>query len=529
MIQLRDYQRDCLCAVLEAHQEKNVTRPLVSLPTGTGKTIIFAALARELGWRTLVLAHRDELVRQAADKFSMVWPEASLGVVKADEDDFRDRQVVVASVQTLARPNRLERVAHEDFRLLVVDEAHHAPAISYRRIADYLLFMDAEPGRLLLGVTATARRADAVGLGCVFEDVVYHASILTMIRAGYLADLRGLRVRAGGDLSGVGTRHGDFAERQLARAVNTPERNAAVVAAYLEHAAGRKALAFTADVQHALDLAQAFRESGVEAAAVYGGMPEQERREILRAFSAGELQVVTNCAVLTEGYDEPSIDCILMARPTKSPVLYTQCIGRGTRLFPGKQDCLVVDFFDNRHDVCALPTLLGFSPEKLAQGKSVREALAEAERRPSPPPGKPAPRPQLEVARFDPLERSAFRWFRAGAQWRLPIAPKVYVVLAPGPAAGRWQVLLRGEDGQVRPLHSVPLDLGYAQGVAEDYARAHGRAFSRKDAPWREHPATEKQLALLRELGLSVPAGVTKGEASDILEEFFMNRRRYRA
>ncbi|MGQ9533552.1 MAG: DEAD/DEAH box helicase family protein, partial [Desulfotomaculales bacterium] len=184
MIQLRDYQKDCLRAVLEARREKNVTRPLVSLPTGTGKTIIFAALARELNCRTLVLAHRDELVRQAADKFQMVWPDVSLGVVKADENNFRDKQVVVASVQTLTRPNRLEQVAHEDFRLLVVDEAHRAPAISYRRIADYLVFMDGEPDRLLLGVTATARRADAVGLGCVFEDVVYHASILTMIRAG---------------------------------------------------------------------------------------------------------------------------------------------------------------------------------------------------------------------------------------------------------------------------------------------------------------------------------------------------------
>ncbi|MBC7324096.1 MAG: DEAD/DEAH box helicase family protein, partial [Moorella sp. (in: Bacteria)] len=200
MITLRDYQQDAVQAVLQA-KGKGITRPLVALPTGTGKTIVFAALARELNARTLILAHRDELIRQAADKVSMVWPEAEIGVIKAEENE-KNKQVVVASVQTLARPARLEQVAREDFTLCVVDEAHHAPALSYRRIMDYLLFLDGEPERLLLGVTATARRGDNVGLGNVFEDVVFQASILTMVRAGYLSDIRGIRVSTNADLSG---------------------------------------------------------------------------------------------------------------------------------------------------------------------------------------------------------------------------------------------------------------------------------------------------------------------------------------
>ncbi|MEW6572943.1 MAG: DEAD/DEAH box helicase [Bacillota bacterium] len=517
MITLRDYQKDALRAVLAA-QKRGVTRPLIALPTGTGKTIIFAALARLLGARALILAHRDELIRQAVDKVLMVWPDASVGVIKADENDFRDKQVVVASVQTLSKPSRLEQVAHQDFNLLVVDEAHHAVASTYRRIMDYLMFLEGEPERLLLGVTATARRGDRVGLGNIFEEVVYSTTILTMVRAGYLCDIRGIRVSTGADLSKVATRRGDFVESQLSLAVNTPERNGIVVAAYLHYAAGRKALAFTVDVQHAKDLAIAFKENGVEAKVISGNTPEEERRETLRAFRRGEIQVITNCAVLTEGYDEPSLDCILMARPTKSATLYTQCIGRGTRLFPGKQDCLVIDFADNRHDVCALPTLLGFGLDRLTRGQSVREEIEAQERR-------KVVRPIYGVSaeEFDLLGKSVFRWIQAGHQWRLPIAPQTYAVLSPD--GDKYRVLLVARDERPQLLHPTALTIGYAQGIAEDYARQHGKAFSRRDAAWRQQPATEKQVDLLRKLGFN-PTGITKGQASDILEEFFANRRR---
>lgn len=517
MITLRDYQQDALQAVLQA-KGKGITRPLVALPTGTGKTIIFTALAREINARTLILAHRDELIRQAVDKVAMVWPEAETGVIKADENE-KDKQVVVASVQTLTRPNRLEQVAHEGFTFCVVDEAHHAPAISYRRIIDYLLFMDNDPKHLMLGVTATARRGDNVGLGNVFEEVVYQASILTMVRAGYLSDIRGIRVTTNADLSGVATRQGDFVESQLSLAVNTPERNQAVVDAYLEHAAGRKTLTFTVDVQHAEDLADAFRENGVEAKALSGKTPEEERRETLQAFSAGEIQVITNCALLTEGYDEPSIDCILMARPTKSATLYTQCIGRGTRLYPGKRDCLVIDFADNRHDVCALPTLLGFGLDKLTKGQSVREAIEKQDRK------KQVVTPirgQLTSRGFDLLGKSVFRWIQAGRQWRLPIAPGTYAVLHP--IGDKFQVFLTAKDEHPKLIHPTALTIGYAQGVAEDYARRYGKAFSRRDAAWRDLPATEKQLTLLEKLGLG-SFGITRGQASDMLEEFFANRK----
>jgi ATP-dependent helicase IRC3 len=522
MIQLRDYQQEAKSAVLENHKQ-GVTRPLVSLPTGTGKTIVFGAVVKERGGRALVLAHRDELLTQAAEKISLVYPQAEIGRIKAEENDFEDKQIVCASVQTLTRPKRLEQIAHAGFDTMIIDEAHHAPALSYRRILSYLGFMEGNAEKLALGVTATAGRGDGVGLGNVFEKIVYQSNILTMIRAGYLSDIKGIRVRTEADLSSVGTRQGDFIESQLSLAVNTPERNNAIVGAYLQNAANRKTIGFCVDVAHAEDLAQAFNDNGVIARALSGKTPEDERKEILRAFSRGEIQVITNCQILTEGFDEPAVDCILMARPTKSTTLYTQCIGRGTRLFPGKDDCIVIDFADNRHDICALPTLLGFSLNSLARGESVRETAEVEDKKKQREKAVAQLHGEIVSKEYDLLGKSKFRWFKAGEQWRLPVAPGVYAVL--NPHGDRYHVVLAEKDQAPRLLHEIPLPVTYGMGIAEDFARSQGQAFSRKDAPWRKHEATEKQIETLKKFGLYYP-GITKGEASDKLEKFFAGRQR---
>ena len=254
MISLRDYQQDTLTEVQRARQE-GLTRLLAVLPTGCGKTIIFSELARRMRRKALILAHRDELIRQAADKVRMVWPDAVIGIVKGKDNDFRYKNVVCASVQTLSREKRLRQIICEDFGLLVVDEAHHSLARTYRDIIDNLGFGENNPNRLLFGCTATASRMDGQGLGHVYQKIVYSASILTMIRAGYLSDIRGYRAQTDTDLSGVGTRNGDYIESQLAQAVNTDKRNKLVVDSYFNYAYGRKAIAFCANVQHAEDLA----------------------------------------------------------------------------------------------------------------------------------------------------------------------------------------------------------------------------------------------------------------------------------
>lgn len=523
-IQLRDYQSDAISATIKARNEESITRSLVSLPTGTGKTLVFSELARRLQAKTLILAHRDELIRQAADKVSMVWPGASIGIIKAQENNFQGKNVVCASVQTLARTARLNQITDEGFNLLVIDEAHHSTAQTYQDIIQALGFFDGDPDKLLLGVSATCFRSDKKGLGHIFQKVVYSTTILTMIRAGYLADIKGYRAYTGADISSVDTRQGDFVGGQLARAINTEERNQIVIDSYLQYASKRKAIAFCASVEHAEDLADRFNDNGIIARALSGDSPEDKRREVLRAFANGEVQVLTNCALFTEGFDEPSIDCVLMCRPTKSQILYTQCIGRGTRKHPGKTDCIVIDFADNRHDICCLPQLLGFSQDKLTKGETVSDEIDKRDHQAVGGDGftYPVSTGEVSIKEFDLLGKSVFRWIHDGVKWRLPVGPGAYTILNPTGNEKYLVYLFRKDEGSIL-LHPAPLPLGYAQGISEDYARKNGKAFSRKDSPWRDQPVTDKQIDLLHRLGIN-PEGLSKGAASDILEEFFAKK-----
>ncbi|HZA24629.1 MAG TPA: DEAD/DEAH box helicase family protein [Dehalococcoidia bacterium] len=247
---LRPYQEEAIEAVNDASLD-GIKRPLVALPTGTGKTVIFANLIDQRPGRALVLAHRDELIRQCQDKLLMVNPDLDTGVVKADENATR-ANIVVASVQTLARPNRLEQLIGT-FNAVVVDEAHHGVADSYQRILEHLGCFS-EDGPLTCGFTATPERGDKVGLGDVWERIVYQKTLLEMITAGYLCDLRAKRITLEADFDQVHTPHGDFVERELESALLNADAPKHVVAAYQEHAPGRKALVFTSTVKLAHEM-----------------------------------------------------------------------------------------------------------------------------------------------------------------------------------------------------------------------------------------------------------------------------------
>jgi ATP-dependent helicase IRC3 len=251
-IALRPYQEEAIDAINDA-AEVGITRPLVALPTGTGKTVIFAHLIGQRRGRSLVLAHRDELIRQAVDKLLMVNPDFNLGVVKAEDNEV-SAPVVVASVQTLSRPNRLEQLDC-DFNTVIVDEAHHAVADSYQRILEHVGSL-APDGPLTTGFTATPERADKIGLGQVWEKIVYQKPLLDMIREGYLCDLRAVRVSLQVNLDAVHTRHGDFIESELEGAMLNADASIHVVQAYQDHAVGRKALVFTPTVRLAYEMAE---------------------------------------------------------------------------------------------------------------------------------------------------------------------------------------------------------------------------------------------------------------------------------
>jgi len=508
----RPYQYEAVAALLAA-TARGVQRPLLVLPTGTGKTIVFALLVQRRGGRSLILAHRDELIQQAVDKLHLVDPTLALGVVQAARDE-HTAPTVVASVQTLSRRTRLARLV-PDFQTIVIDEAHHAPAPTYRRILEYCRAWRTD-GPLVVGVTATPERGDRQSLRDIFDRIVYQKTLLEMMQAGYLVDLRALQVLLQADFDALRTQQGDFVEAELETLLLAANAPAQVLAAFQAHATERKALLFTPTVALAYAMAETFRTAGIPAEALDGTTALATRRAILQRLHTGETRVVVNCAVLTEGFDEPSVDCIIVARPTQSAVLYQQMLGRGTRIYPGKTDCLVLDVVgvSTQHTLHTAATLFGCDAARLAR-QSVLEIL-----------DRPGHQDQEDTARagtlrsppVDLFARRTLRWVqtRQGA-WVLSLGAQHGTLRLRADGPDTWQVVqVRRAADPVRLGDTLPLP--YAQGLAEDYARHLGVArLVEAEAPWRQQPATEKQTTLLRKLGIALREGLTKGEAADLL------------
>ena len=520
--QLRPYQEQAIAAIEQVRRDGRDTALLV-LATGCGKTVIFSELIRQWNVPTLILAHREELLTQAAEKIRALWPSADIGILGAGRDE-RGHHITIASVQSAVRGQRLDQLVGQGIRLVVVDEAHHSVAKSYRTILAALHAGEPD-GPFLLGVTATPMRHDRHDIMTILGQPVFSMGLPEAIAKGWLCDLRGIQIRTTISLDGVGMRAGDFADEQLAAAVNRPDRNAIIVDAYRKHAAGRPALCFAVNVAHAHALSDAFNAAGVTSAALDGTTPRDERQQILSDFASGRLQVVCNCAVLTEGFDAPNVATVILARPTRSRSLYVQMAGRGTRPAPGKTDCLILDIADNtvRHDLAvqSLPQLVGRadyavpvnSGDTLAGDApatmSVRNTLDAA-------------LPPTASGRI--VEREA-DLFSQPLAWRTQ-GNGDYVLIVQG-IIFRLELRdlgylprVRFADGEVQDLAVTPMTLDWAQAVAEQGARqiqaGQGHLVDRR-AAWRDTPATEKQIRTLKRLGVRVRRQVTKGEASDLI------------
>ena len=360
MLTLRPYQAEAIAAVCNAW-DQGQNKPVITLPTGTGKTVIFSSLIQALQTptpkRVLVLAHRDELLSQAQDQIAQVIPIQHIGRVQSTQDDY-EAPVVVASVQSL-HAKRLSRWQPGTFACIIIDECHHAAAPSYQRILDYL-----QPAKLL-GVTATPFRSDKVTLRTVFDDIVYHLSLRDAIRNHWLTDIRSFRVTTDTELDPVHTQGGDFQAGELETALNTPLRNAQVIQAVLQYGQGRRTVVFAAGVRHAQDLAALAQEQGLPHGLITGTTPAEERHRILHQFHDGSVPLLFNVSVLTEGWDEPAIACLILARPTKSLALFTQIVGRGVRPSPetGKTELILVDIADvtKRHKLVSIHHLIGLN------------------------------------------------------------------------------------------------------------------------------------------------------------------------
>jgi ATP-dependent helicase IRC3 len=377
---LRPYQQAAIDAVIAA-RKSGKRRLLVHLPTGAGKTVIFSHLAKLAKRQVLVLAHREELLAQAREKLERALAgAATVAIERGAERADPGAKVSVCSIRSL-REDRLSRLMRDrDVGLVIYDECHHAAADDNLRVLRQLGVFDADFTGTLLGFTATTARGDGQGLDAVFEEIVYSRALPELIDDGYLSPLRGFRISTTADLrhltsvssAGSGI---DFNDDELAEAIDIEDRNALVARSIQELARDRRTIAFCVTVNHARHLAHALNALGVPTGVVHGAMRREDRAQVLRDFRDARVQALTNVGVLTEGFDDPGVSCIAMARPTRSDGLYAQCVGRGTRLFPDKKDCLILDFVDlSTLSLCTLPSLFGVPYDLDLRGEDANEA-----------------------------------------------------------------------------------------------------------------------------------------------------------
>jgi ATP-dependent helicase IRC3 len=537
MTQLRDYQQEALNAIL-SFKKRGVCKQLIVLPTGSGKTVIFSQIPRIDSSLVpmLVLAHRSELLQQAKEKIGLYNPELVIEIEQA-ENVAGNVDIVVASVQTLGRSDsdRIFRFDPNYFKSIVIDEAHHAAAPSYKKIIDYF-----NPS-FLLGVTATPQRGDSTRLVDVFQEIVYYKTIKDLIKQGWLAKLVGYRITTNVDLTNVEVNDGDFIQSQLEDAVNNNHRNKLVVDTYMELCRSKKTLVFAAGINHAKKLLEQFKKSGVFCDLIVGETPQQERHTILQNFRNGTLPVLINVGVLTEGFDEPSIQAIILARPTKSNLLYTQIVGRGTRTHKDKDNCLIVDICDvtKGKKPLGLPTLLGLPPDFNLQGKDLLEVAEQHEKlqQISPVRANRCLNPDdikinfQEIDLFMPvppsytvMQYSKLIWSELSENvYRLMVNDEETLTINQD-ALGRWTVLYHTNTNNYSQNLGNVTDIRQAFAASDAWVQEHRpSSLSLLDsaAAWRSDSPTPSQIRALKKIGITPTPEMTKGFVSQILSKHY--------
>ena len=470
--ELRPYQQQARDRI-HAEWDAGHTRTLLVLPTGTGKTIVFASVAADqvrAGDRVLILAHRGELLEQAADKL-----QRSTGLVSAVEKAestcldswFR---VVVGSVQTLQRTARLERFPQDYFGTIIIDEAHHAITDGYRRILDYF------SGAKVLGVTATPDRGDMRNLGEVFDSLAYEYKLTDAIKEGYLCKIMAQTIPLQLDITSVTMSGGDYAVGDLGTALDPYlEQIAAEMAVRCKD---RKTVVFLPLIKTSQKFRDLLNAHGFRAAEVNG--QSEDRREVLADFDAGKYNVLCNSMLLTEGWDCPSVDCVVVLRPTKVRSLYSQMVGRGTRLSPGKTDLLLLDFLwmTDKHELCRPADLVC---EDRTVARQMTEHLAET--------GCP-----------EDIEEAA-------AQASEDVV------------AQREEALAKQLEEQRRKKAKLVDPLQYEMSIQAEDLAGYVPAFG-----WEAGPPSEQQTAALEKLGILPDAVESAGKAALLLDR--LNKRR---
>lgn len=470
--ELRPYQQQARDRI-HAEWDAGHTRTLLVLPTGTGKTIVFASVAADqvrAGDRVLILAHRGELLEQAADKL-----QRSTGLVSAVEKAestcldswFR---VVVGSVQTLQRTARLERFPQDYFGTIIIDEAHHAITDGYRRILDYF------SGAKVLGVTATPDRGDMRNLGEVFDSLAFEYKLTDAIKEGYLCKIMAQTIPLQLDITSVTMSGGDYAVGDLGTALDPYLEQ--IAAEMARRCKSRKTVVFLPLIKTSQKFRDLLNTYGFRAAEVNG--QSEDRRQVLADFDAGKYNVLCNSMLLTEGWDCPSVDCVVVLRPTKVRSLYSQMVGRGTRLSPGKTDLLSLDFLwmTDKHELCRPADLVC---EDRTVARQMTEHLAET--------GCP-----------EDIEEAA-------AQASEDVV------------AQREEALAKQLEEQRRKKAKLVDPLQYEMSIQAEDLAGYVPAFG-----WEAGPPSEQQTAALEKLGILPDAVESAGKAALLLDR--LNKRR---
>lgn len=538
ILKLRDYQSKAL-EMIDATFFTPIQRQAVVLPTGAGKTVLFSWLAKywveyraeqfRLPAKVLILVHRDELVDQAVDKLHQVAPDLHVGVVKAERDE-HDAQIIVGSVQTLQKPSR--SAALGPVGLIIVDECHHATAPSYRRVLERLDALDMSGefdvlpyGPKVLGVTATLSRSDGGNLGEIWQEITYRVDILDLIELGHLVDVTGRRVTVDGfTLEGVVQRAGDYAPGSLSEALISADAQRVTADAYMEYASDRSGIVFVPSVDAAHEFTDEFRRRGLKTETVWGAMPKEERRSILDQFRKGDIQVLTNCMVLTEGFDAPIASCAVIARPTKSAELYVQMVGRVLRPFPGKENALVLDIAGatEEHRLATLADLTSRRIEVVQPGESLTRAVTREIAN-----GNPFLQDYVVNSyQVDLFGRSRARWLQTKAGvWFIRTRDSLFFVWPDGPdryKVGKRPIHTAGGEWLVTGAEfDTAREWVETEATAEDERNVSGGGarLASRNASWykRRSEPSMAQINMALRYGVN-PEGMSKGQISDAID-----------
>ncbi|KAF2837275.1 DEAD/DEAH box helicase domain-containing protein [Patellaria atrata CBS 101060] len=563
LIQLRSYQEECIQSVL-SYLSKGHKRLGVSLATGSGKTVIFTQLIdrvpprSEHATQTLILAHRRELVEQAARHCVYAYPSKSVEVELGSAHATGAADITIASIQSITSGDRILKFDPARFKLLLVDEAHHIVASTYLEVLKYFGLIEVkEHSPALVGVSATFSRFDGLKLGAAIDHIVYHKDYIDMIDEKWLSNVIFTTVETKADLSRVASGPGgDFQTGALSNAVNTDQINDITLKAWMAKAEERKStLVFCVDLAHVASLTALFIKYGFDAKFVTGDTPPAVRSQRIDDFKNGKFPVLLNCGVFTEGTDIPNIDCVLLARPTRSRNLLVQMIGRGMRLHPGKENCHIIDMVSSlATGIVSTPTLFGLDPSEIVDSADVeklkelndrkeQERLREEQIDSTPPTSIPF-KGSITFTDYDSVndlieDTSGERHIRAISQYAwVKVGEKKYVLTYKD---GAYVTIdTNGDDFVVKYTQKIPAiwraKSPYMKprtiaktGTFEDAVHAADTFASEKwehiiisrYQAWRQKPASQLQVDFLNSRRSPedqlTPETVTKGRAGDMI------------